>query len=701
MNFLTRFRAQSRIRKVAFLASAAGAIAVVVLAAVVLNWPSARVDSQPAKPAAAPAVRTAPPETVHVAATFAQWTVAGAEDAGTRYSAEAGSSKDASVALRIDSMTPAGSPTYRSLHQTVAVLPSTRYNFSAWVQHSDAADDTNVSMTMGSSGTNAVTFAPKLGEWNQTTWDYTTGAEETELPLSLNVTGPTKAFRLDALTMTSAEIAENVIINGSFEEYTAPTQVTNETLILTSGEANVGVAWRTTAVDWSISDEKGSAVASGQQAMDQGLGMIPLKSLPQGFYSLGLSNRDDPTSRIDTTFMVLDPPAEGSPVLDERFGATVHFAQPYYANVESVAPKLGFGSVRADATWASVETTQGTYTYPPIYESAYAALAAEGVSVLPIADYTNKFYDDNQTPSSPAAIQAFANYTSAFVGHYSSPAVEIFNEFNNPGMNTSDCGMTASCYLPLLKASYEKVKGDHPGTSVVGPAIAHKDDTWLTELYAAGGLQYLDAVTFHPYDSPGAPEYLEGSLQQANSRIAEYSNGEKKPIWLTELGWTTSGVTEQEQSDYLVRAETISLANGVEKFYWYDLVNDHTDLTHHEGNFGLVRQGSDTVPAFAPKVSAMAQGVLIRKIAGKDFSERDQLGDSAYSYVFGTGDAATRVAWATTPMTVEYVTDEPVSLTTQYGAKSTLEPVNGRVSVALTGQPVYLDGALQAPPVTP
>ena len=122
-------------------------------------------------------------------------------------------------------------------------------------------------------------------------------------------------------------------------------------------------------------------------------------------------------------------------------------------------------------------------------------------------------------------------------------------------------------------------------------------------------------------------------------------------------------------------------------------MNDGTDPSEHEGNFGILHQKSATVPAFAPKQAAVAQAVLIRKVAGKPFTARDAHENAGvYSYAFGSEESSTRVAWATTPTTVSYTADEDVTVTDQFGAITSLSPVDGRITVELDGHPRYLDG---------
>jgi hypothetical protein len=635
-------------------------------------------------------------DSAHVSADFAAWASGGSEDTGTALNAEGGATDIGSIALRLESTTAAGSTTPKFLGQVLAVTPSTEYTFSAFVQTPrDNSTASNIAFEVGADGTGRQDV-PLSPNWTELKWTYTTGAEETALPIRIMVLGPSAGARIDGLTAVATGTGVDAMDNGSFETYDAPTQLATKTLILATGRPSLGVAWRTDVVDWNFVDRLGAIVTAGQTSVANGIGLIPMAELPQGYYTVNIINPQDPGNPIQTPLMVID--SADTNHADPRFGVGVHLNHTVGDTSPHVASQLGFGNMRTDATWSYVEKTPAVYDFRADETAEMKAFEANGMALLPISDYGNDLYDSGDTPSSSTAIDAFAKYTSELVGHLSAKSVEVYNEFNNPPMNTSACGETAECYLPLLAATANQVRADHPGTTIVGPAIAHHDDAWLTALYQAGGLQYLDAISFHPYDydAVGAPEFLIPALQQATDRIREYNNGVAKPIWMTELGWTTSGVSEASQAKYLIRAQTIALANNVEKFFWYDLVNDSTDPASHEGNFGLVKQASATVPALAPKPAGMAQAMLIQEVTGKAFVSRDAFADTTYSYVFGEGTTTTRVAWSAAPVSATYSSTEPVHVTTMYGVSSVLVPENGQVRVDLTDEPVFIDGNVVA-----
>src|SRR5438093_479337 len=123
--------------------------------------------------------------------------------------------------------------------------------------------------------------------------------------------------------------------------------------------------------------------------------------------------------------------------------------------------------------------------------------------------------------------------------------------------------------------SYSEVKAVHPNQVVIGPAItrtsAGADASWTAEeyipaLYRNGVNGKLDGFTIHPYPGPAVDTDadIDGtdpfSEMFDTARTVKAANGDTTPLWITEVGVTTSdntgapndwGVTEGEQRDIL------------------------------------------------------------------------------------------------------------------------------------------------------
>ncbi|MBO0879906.1 MAG: hypothetical protein J2P17_05965, partial [Mycobacterium sp.] len=311
--------------------------------------------------------------------------------------------------------------------------------------------------------------------------------------------------------------------------------VTSPSLVFIQGSTRITVDSNQASVSWSVTDDQRQPVRSGTAAIAGGSGKINLDNLGPGYYNLSV--RAGGATRT-TSFGVLSALPAGP--RDQRFGVGMHLEGGMNSHWVNDAGNVGFGAVRTDVSWGAVEQTKGVYTYPAGEDTAVSQLHDLGIKPLLITDYRNPFYDDNKTPSSPAAQQAFANFSSNILDHYgyATNQLEVYNEFNG-GFNDGACGNTPDCYLPLLAAVDKKVKADHPNAAVVGPALAGIDTAWLDRLFQLGGLGDLDAVTVHTYTYPSPPEgKIDGQVAAGRSTI-DAAGGKSKEMWLDESGWST------------------------------------------------------------------------------------------------------------------------------------------------------------------
>ena len=135
-----------------------------------------------------------------------------------------------------------------------------------------------------------------------------------------------------------------------------------------------------------------------------------------------------------------------------------------------------------------------------------------------------------------------------------------------------------AAYTELLRRAYKAIKAADPEATVVSAGLAstnHQDAeamddrVFLEAMYQAGAGVYFDALGAHPYGFAYPPDDPRGAHDGLNlARLLDlraimeaHSDGDK-PVWITELGWTTAGVgegswltvTPQQQADYLTGA---------------------------------------------------------------------------------------------------------------------------------------------------
>lgn len=261
---------------------------------------------------------------------------------------------------------------------------------------------------------------------------------------------------------------------------------------------------------------------------------------------------------------------------------------------------------------------------------------------------------------------------------------------------------TPESYLALLEAAYTKVKAGHPTVTVVGGSDTDVNQlTWFESFCALGGLRYLDVVSIHPYNYLHAPESLGTYIEQVRALIRKYNGGIDKPIWITEAGWRTEtdsvSVDEATQAMYVARGELATLGHGVQRYYLYDFMNDGTDRTQPEQNYGLLYNGADPLGRYAPKPSYVAYAATARQLAGATFLGKEYPGNNLIDQVFSTADESPlRAIWtaAGPSTTVTVNASGPVQVISLYGLTTTYTPdANGNITVPITTRPTYIKGS--------
>jgi hypothetical protein len=106
---------------------------------------------------------------------------------------------------------------------------------------------------------------------------------------------------------------------------------------------------------------------------------------------------------------------------------------------------------------------------------------------------------------------------------------------------------------------------DQTNTSLNSPS------GWMSAYLAAGGGQYADIIGFHGYVEPGDP--VEGVLTVAQSiaPVAATAGLSSKPIWDTELGFSSADVADPYmQAGWLAKAYLLQAGLGIQRVTWFE-----------------------------------------------------------------------------------------------------------------------------------
>ena len=341
-------------------------------------------------------------------------------------------------------------------------------------------------------------------------------------------------------------------------------------------------------------------------------------------------------------------------------GAQFHGMWSNYTDTERVAVldtlrDAGIRTVRLDVSWAMLQPNDAA-TYDPwgvsFVDRVIDLCQASGITPLVTLWLTPGWANDNRgeraLPSDPADYARAAHWAA---GRYAGRVVgwEIWNEPNSVDF-LADADPAA--YTRLLRAAYPAVRAADPAAVVVFGGVQYNDDDWIARAYAAGARGSFDVMATHPYPAianlpPDTPDdatiWVLAHAAAVHRLMVSHGDGDK-PIWFTEVGWSTHanlpgtpnhalGVTEATQARYF--DATIDLIRTampyVAAVYWYAERDSPAHDGVHNQNFGLLRADHsakavlDAVRAVTlsrPELSARDQPAVQRQSRTSGMSSR-------------------------------------------------------------------------------
>jgi hypothetical protein len=221
---------------------------------------------------------------------------------------------------------------------------------------------------------------------------------------------------------------------------------------------------------------------------------------------------------------------------------------------------------RVAASWADIEATQGQYDWSLLDEQlGYCEefgieLYALVVNTPAWASPTGQVAPDRRPlaqyePNFQAFCTALASRYAGRITYY-----EFWNEENGYGWHRDDGFNNVEEYVPFLRMAYEALKAGDPNcvVSIGGlddPELSGGDTMWRGAYYMSlfydevqtlgwENVALFDAVSDHPY---GSTTQLQIKLDALHDVLVAHGDGDK-PIWLTEWGYNTQGMSQAQQA---------------------------------------------------------------------------------------------------------------------------------------------------------
>lgn len=455
---------------------------------------------------------------------------------------------------------------------------------------------------------------------------------------------------------------------------------------------------RAADVTWKINDTSGTIVDSGSgRTAARSVEVQPTAVLPSGTYRVTVDVAGGATTSYRFVRTIAGPTAE-----DTYFGLAVNPV----AGALPTFDALGAGTSRQDLQWSAVEKQAGTFDFTAVDARIDPLVRDRGLSPLFVLDYGHVAYTGSAMAppdvSKPAQAAAWKRYVRETVTHMrerhpdADLSYEVWNEWSNNHGSLPD---TPAAYIELARVTAAVIRDADPDATIVGPAqnaVAGHELRWLSEWFAAGGADHVDAVSIHPYNQPWGPEHCEPTnpcigealfwLRETADRYPR-ADGTALPIWITETGWPTrfagqGWVDPDDQTAYVLRTYAVAAQFGVERLYLFEMAEP--SLADPDGTartFGLT---GSAVTGYEPKTSAAGWATMQRVLAGKRYVPERRVGDQS-DMLFSSPDGRhhTRVVWQTSSRS----SATPVRVAMR-GTGTIVEPTGSAKTVTAT------DGAL-------
>lgn len=233
----------------------------------------------------------------------------------------------------------------------------------------------------------------------------------------------------------------------------------------------------------------------------------------------GLVSAGNATDKVDTPYGVCAHVSRG-----ELEIAPQEFKRMHEADINWV---------RTDFDWHGIAPKRGTWNFRRLDKLIQIA-KREKINLLPILDYSVPW-------ATPAwkHLDAWGEYVRRTVSRYAKelPYWEVWNEQNIRGFwRDTPSGKN---YALLLKRACEEIRKIDSKLIVLYGGTAGVPLGYIEDSFRAGAGKYFDVMNIHPYHWPGTPEMMIPEFRELKKLMKKY-NLEDKPIWITEVGWSTA-----------------------------------------------------------------------------------------------------------------------------------------------------------------
>ncbi len=176
--------------------------------------------------------------------------------------------------------------------------------------------------------------------------------------------------------------------------------------------------------------------------------------------------------------------------------------------------------------------------------------------------------------------------------------------------------------IAAYKAMYAGIKAADPKTLVIGTSSGPMDI-----LFKNGFQPYQDVYDFHVYEDPNS---IRGAFKEYKRLFNSYS-GSEKPIWSTEIGLNSQGMTRRAITIDLIRKFAVFFAEGGANMSWFDLLYPNSEEGSNSDSFNVF---NSKYCLYSPRLDAIAYYNMVNGICVKKFTEEKVYDGGVNSVLF-------------------------------------------------------------------
>jgi CDP-paratose 2-epimerase len=252
-----------------------------------------------------------------------------------------------------------------------------------------------------------------------------------------------------------------------------------------------------------------------------------------------------------------------------------------YAKLRRVVAELealGVDRLRTGISWCDYEAWPLGKRW---ISDLFGTFRSAGIELLPDFVYTPpQLGEQPSTASAPRNLAGYAQFVDEMIDRFGDgfAAVELWNEPNNYCEWSREVDPSWGKFAAMVIPAAELARA--AGKSVVLGGMAPIDERFAQHLKALGVLDAVDVVGIHGFPGTWEATWVEGdgvaTLGGFEDRwdgwaaeLAKVRAATDKPVWITEVGYSTFDRDAAQQIDVFEDA----LAAEVERVYWYALEN--------------------------------------------------------------------------------------------------------------------------------